>query len=315
MTVLISGSVAIDTLLSSPFPFALDSQQVAAQRLAVSYYMPQMSQVWGGCAANIAYALKQLGGQPIVMATVGDDSGPYLARFEQLGMNTDFIKVIPGQFTAKAVIMSDSLGQQITGFHPGAMDQAHVQTADALLARVQPSWAIVSPDGKQGMLNRCAELTAAGVRFIADPGQAMPILTQTDLNHMTNGAAALAVNEHEAVMLETTMQTSVAQLSKQLPVLVTKGDQGLSLWQDGQVQTLDAIHGVKAVDPTGCGDALRGAWLQALSLGWGMLDALRLGNLMGAYKVQHAGAQGYTIAMSDLKKMWQTHHPTQAWPE
>jgi adenosine kinase len=314
MTILISGSVAIDTLLASPFPFALEADQIASQRLAVSYYMPEMRQVWGGCAANIGYAVKQLGGEPVVMATVGDDSAQYLARFKQLGMSTDYVKVLSGQFTAKAVIMSDSLGQQITGFHPGAMNDAHVQTAAAAVAQFKPSWAIVSPDGKQGMLNRCAELAAAGVQFIADPGQAMPIMGKDDLLAMMRGAAAIAVNEHEAVMLEAALGTTVVQLSQTLPVLVTLGDQGLSLWQSGVAHTLPVVAGVKALDPTGCGDSLRGAWLHALSLGWPMMDALRLGNLMGALKVQHQGAQGYTASMADLKALWAQHYPAQAWP-
>jgi adenosine kinase len=315
MTVLISGSVAIDTLLASPFPFALDAEQIASQRLAVSYYMPEMRQVWGGCAANIGYALKQLGGNPIVMATVGDDSSAYMARFAQLGMNTDFVKVLAGQFTAKAVILSDNLGQQITGFHPGAMNDAHVQSAAPAVAQFKPSWAIVSPDGKQGMLNRCSELAAAGVKFIADPGQAMPIMGKEDLELMVRGAAVVAVNEHEATMLEATLSTTVAALSNTLPVLVTLGDKGLSLWHNGVAQTLPVISGAKAVDPTGCGDSLRGAWLHALTLGWTMMDALRLGNLMGAHKVQHQGAQGYTVSMAQLKAMWAQHYPSNAWQQ
>jgi adenosine kinase len=315
MTVLISGSVAIDTLLASPFPFGLDAEQIASQRLAVSYYMPEMRQVWGGCAANIGYALKQLGGEPIVMATVGDDSVAYMARFEQLGMNTDYVKVLAGQFTAKAVILSDNLGQQITGFHPGAMNDAHVQSAAPAVAQFKPSWAIVSPDGKQGMLNRCAELAVAGVTFIADPGQAMPIMGKEDLEIMMRGAAAIAVNEHEATMLENTLGTTVAALSNTLPVLVTLGDKGLSLWQNGAAQTLPVIAGVKAVDPTGCGDSLRGAWLHGLTLGWPMMEALRLGNLMGAHKVQYQGAQGYTVSMAQLKALWAQHYPSDAWPK
>ncbi len=315
MTVLISGSVAIDTLLASPFPFALDAEQIASQRLAVSYYMPEMRQVWGGCAANIGYALKQLGGHPIVMATVGEDSGAYLARFADLGMETTFVKVLPGQFTAKAVILSDNLGQQITGFHPGAMNDAHVQSAAPAVSQFKPSWAIVSPDGKQGMLNRCAELAAAGVKFIADPGQAMPIMGKDDLLAMMKGAAVIAVNEHEATMLEATLGQSVAELCRSIPVLVTLGDKGLSLWQNGVARTLPVLPGVKAVDPTGCGDSLRGAWLHALTLGWAMMDALRLGNLMGAHKVQHQGAQGYTVSMAQLKALWVQHYPSNAWPK
>jgi adenosine kinase len=313
MTVLISGSVAIDTLLSSPFPFVLDATQVANQRLAVSYYMPELRHEWGGCAANIGYALKLLGGDPLIMATVGEDSQAYLARLMSLGIRTEAIKVITGQFTAKAVIMSDNLGQQITGFHPGAMNDAHVQDASPFIAATSPVWAIVSPDGKQGMLERSAQLKASGISFIADPGQAMPIMDQADLTVLMAGAACLAVNEHEATMLEKTLQTTVSQLSRTLPVLVTLGDKGLAFWEHGVSTNIPSIAVTKPIDPTGCGDSFRGAWLHGLTLGWSMLDALRLGNLMGAHKVVHQGAQGYEITMNALKDMWH-HHYAQAWP-
>jgi adenosine kinase len=195
------------------------------------------------------------------------------------------------------------------------MNDAHVQSASAAVAQFKPSWAIVSPDGKQGMLNRCAELAGAGVKFIADPGQAMPIMGKDDLLAMMTGAAAIAVNEHEATMLEAALGETVATLSHRIPVLVTLGDKGLSLWQQGQATTLPVIAGVKAVDPTGCGDSLRGAWLFGLTQNWSMIDSLRLGNLMGAHKVQHQGAQGYQVTLSDLNAMWAQHYPSQTWPK
>lgn len=313
MTVLISGSVAIDTVLTSPFPFALAADQVAAQRLAVSYYMPDMRQVWGGCAANIAYALKQLGGQPLIMATVGQDADNYLDRFLALGIATDYIKVIEDAYTAKAVIMTDPLGQQITGFHPGAMNHAHVQSAHTALAAHPVKYAIVSPDGKDAMLARSQELCAAGLAFIADPGQAMPIMNKADLHTLIQGASMLAVNEHEAVMLEATLGQTAQALSHELPVLVTLGNNGLCLWESGQPFTVPAITGVSVVDPTGCGDSLRGAMLYALAQGWSLQHSVMLGNLMGAYKVQYAGGQGYNVTLSDLQHMWGTHY-TQAFP-
>jgi adenosine kinase len=308
MTVLISGSVAIDTVLASPFPFALDASQVAAQRLAVSYYMPKMDQVWGGCAANIAYALKQLGGTPLVMATVGSDAQAYLDRLAGLGISCECVLPVAGEFTAKAVIMTDSLAQQITGFHPGAMNHAHIQSAVTVLAKYSVQWAIVSPDGKTAMLQRSRELAKAGVKFIADPGQATPIMDAADFDVLLHGAALLAVNEHEAAMMEATLGASVAQLSERLPVLVTLGNAGLVLWEHGQPNRLSAVTGLVAVDPTGCGDSLRGAVLHALTLGWSVLNAIKLGNLMGAYKVQHAGGQGYTVTMNDLQAMWAQHY-------
>jgi adenosine kinase len=308
MTLLISGSMAIDTVMSCPFPFALDSQQVDTQRLAISFYMPQMNHVWGGCAGNIAYAVKQLGGKPIVLATMGHDATDYLSYFHTQGIDTSYIQVLPEQLTAKAVIMNDSLGQQITGFHPGAMNEAHTQTANLAIDQQHPNWAIVSPDGKQAMLERSSELAARKIPFIADPGQAMPIMSKIDLNTLMHGANVIAVNETEAQLLETTLEYSIEQLSYTLPVLVTLGDQGCSFWQQGKVHTIKALNNIKAVDPTGCGDSLRGAWLHALSLGWSMLDGLRLGNLMGGYKVQYAGAQGYNVSMVELRELWITHY-------
>ena len=298
----------MDTVLSSPFPFALDAVQIATQRLAVSYYMPTMTQVWGGCAANIAYALKQLGGDPLMMATVGTDAQPYLDRLAALGMRCDYVRTVAGEFTAKAVILTDNLAQQITGFHPGAMNHAHIQSAAPALKTHAVNWAIVSPDGKEAMLQRSRELADAGVQFIADPGQAMPIMAAADIEALIHGAALLALNEHEAVMLESALRCTVAQLSERLPIVVTLGNAGLTLWERGQPRNLPAVKGVVAVDPTGCGDSLRGAVLHALTLGWTLYNALKLGNLMGAHKVQHAGGQGYTVSMDTLKTLWTQHY-------
>jgi adenosine kinase len=141
----------------------------------------------------------------------------------------------------------------------------------------------------------------------------MPIMSQADLTVLMAGAACLAVNEHEATMLETSLQTTVAQLSNTLPVLVTLGDKGLAFWEHGISTRVPAITVNKPIDPTGCGDSFRGAWLHGLTLGWSMLDALRLGNLMGAHKVAHQGAQGYHITINGLKDLWGQHY-TQAWP-
>jgi adenosine kinase len=308
MTIFISGSMAIDTVLSCPFPFGLEAEHVAKQRLAVAFYMPEMRHVWGGCAGNIAYAVHQLGSNPLIMASMGHDAKEYLHYLQDLGIATDYIICLPEHLTAKAVIMNDSLGQQITGFHPGAMNEAHRQTATLALHTHQPRWAIVSPDGKQAMLNRCIELAAANVNFIVDLGQATPIFTKEEVLTMLQGARALAVNEHEALILETTLGQTMQQLSQILPVLVTLGDQGLCWWENSVAQRLAGIQGMIAVDPTGCGDSLRGAWLYGLTQGWSALDSLRLGNLMGAYKVQHAGAQGYTVSIKVLQTLWQQHY-------
>ena len=310
MTLLISGSVATDTLLASPFPFALDAEQTQANRLAVSYFMPDMRQVWGGCGANIAYAAKQLGADSLVMATVGDDAAAsnYRARFAELGLRTAGLKTVAGTFTATAVIMTDSLGQQITGFHPGAMSHAHTQTVAQASAGLNLSYGIVAPDGKDAMLQRAAELAALNVPFIADPGQAMPILDAVDLHVMMQGASLLAVNEHEAAMMEAKLGQTAAELSNTLPVLVTLGDKGLNFYDQGLCTTIAAVADLKALDPTGCGDSLRGAVLWALTQGWSMLNALRLGNLMGAHVVQFQGAQGYTVDLVALQTMWAAHY-------
>ena len=308
MTIFISGSIAIDTVMSCPAPFVLDAEQVSKQRLTASYYVSAMQHVWGGCAANIAYAVRQLGGTPIIMATIGSDGSEYLKYLQQQDISIEYIKSIPHHLTAKATIFSDSLGQQITGFYAGAMNEAQIQIASIALTKHQPSWAIVSPDGKQAMINRSIELAQAKVPFIADPGQAIPIMDKNDLLTLMQGASAIAVNEAEAVILEDTLKQNAQALSNKIPVLITLGDKGLCFWDKGLVYTLDAIKNIVAVDATGCGDSLRGAWLYALSQGWSMLDGLRLGNLMGAYKVQQAGAQGYVVSLNDLQILWHKHY-------
>ncbi|MEN9912106.1 MAG: hypothetical protein RI956_550 [Pseudomonadota bacterium] len=308
MTIFISGSIAIDTVMSCPAPFLLDAEQVSKQRLTASYYVSNMQHVWGGCAANIAYAARQLGATPIVMATVGSDAGEYLKYFQQQGISIEYIKSIPHYLTAKATIFSDSLGQQITGFYAGAMNEAHVQKADIALTKYQPTWAIVSPDGKQAMINRSIELAQAKVPFIADPGQATPIMDKNELLILMQGASVIAINEAEAVILEHTLKQNAQELSHKTPVVITLGDKGLCFWDKGLAHTLEAVKDIAAVDATGCGDSLRGAWLYALSRGWSMFDGLRLGNLMGAYKVQRAGAQGYVVSLNDLQMLWHKHY-------
>lgn len=311
MPIFISGSIAIDTVMSCPSPFIFNhhsSDNQASQAFTAAYYIDTMRYVWGGCAANIAYAIRQLGGTPIMMATVGPDCNAYLEYFKEQSISTEYIKVISTHFTAKATIFNDCLGQQITGFYPGAMNQAHLQNARSALIKYQPQWAIVSPDGKQAMLNRSAELAKHAINFIADPGQAISIMDSNDLMGLIYGAKALALNEIEASILETTLKQSVQELSKQLPVLVTLGDKGVCFWSDSIAYSIHALQSINAVDATGCGDSLRGAWLYALNQGWSMLDGIRLGNLMAGYKVQHIGAQGYTITIDHLRQLWNSHY-------
>lgn len=308
MTTLICGSIALDTILSSPFPFALEPEAVAAQRVSVSYFMPDMAVQWGGCGANIAYAMQQLGGKPLLMGTVGRDAQEYIQRFNALGIDTQYIKVIPEAHTARAVIMSDNMGQQITGFHPGAMDFAHELSAKPIHAKHTIDWAIISPDGKEGMLSRAQELGQLGVKTICDPGQAMPILSREDLQILMQHAKVLAVNEHEAEMLQKTLGQRLAQIAERISLLVTLGDQGLMFYENAEtIIKIPAVQNIATVDATGCGDALRGAWLFGLSQGASHIDSLRLGTLLAAHKLQYKGGQGYTADLSAMRGAWETH--------
>lgn len=294
MSALICGSLAFDTIATFPGRF---SQQILPEQLHilnVSFLVPTLRREFGGCAGNIAYSLSQLGGQPMVMAAVGADAADYLQRIESWGASTALVRTIADAHTAQAIIITDTDNNQITAFHPGAMQSAHLGTVPA---NTDIRVAIIAPDGREAMLQHAAQLAQAKVPFIFDPGQQLPMFDGAELRAFIGQATWVAVNDYEAQMLcERTGQTLESLSTSHLQgVVVTLGAEGCDLWQRGRRTRVTGVRAEAVVDPTGCGDAFRAALLYGIEHGWPLERSVALGNRVGALKVGFRGGQNHRI--------------------
>ncbi|HWS74903.1 MAG TPA: carbohydrate kinase family protein [Quisquiliibacterium sp.] len=291
--VLISGSVAYDTIMVFEGHFKDHILPDRVHMLNVSFLAPRLKREFGGCAANIAYNLKGLGGYPVVLATVGRDAGDYLARLEAMGIDTAHVVPMHDHYTAQAFITTDLSDNQINAFHPGAMAHAHTVSASSALPA---AFGIVAPNGKQAMLEHARQFREAGVPFVFDPGQGLPMFDGAELRGLIEGATAVAVNDYESGMLAERTGWSEAEIAARVQALiVTLGAEGAQVWTGGRCTSIPACPVAEAVDPTGCGDAFRGGLLFGLSQGWDWVKAARLGSVMGALKIEHQGAQNHPV--------------------
>jgi adenosine kinase len=270
--------------------------------LNVSFLVPDMRREYGGCAGNIAYNLRLLGGDPLIMATVGDDYGPYKQRLGHLGFDTTHVKEVPGTFTAQAFITTDLADNQITAFHPGAMGHSHLnRIADARDARL----GIVSPDGRQGMLDHARQFFDAGIPFIFDPGQGMPMFDGADLLEFLRLADYCTVNDYEAKLLSERTGKPLDELAHSVKALiVTLGGDGSEIYADGRRITIPSVKADELVDPTGCGDAYRAGLLYGIAQGWGWEKTGRLASLMGSIKISHRGGQNHKPRREEITERY-----------
>jgi adenosine kinase len=301
-SVLICGSVAFDTIAVFDGQFKEHILPDRIHALSVSFLVPRMRREFGGCAGNIAYNLKLLGGHPIPVATVGDDATDYLQRFKQLGIDVNMIRSLPDTLTAQCFITTDLDDNQISAFHPGAMDRS----SENDLTGHQAAWAIVAPDSKAGMIAHAKRLHAQGTPFIFDLGQAMPLFDGEDIKQMISLAQALTVNDYEASVVEQRTGKSIAELAQGLrAVVVTRGAAGATLYTEGKEHHIDPVAPQGLVDPTGCGDAHRAGLLYGLTKGWTWMDACKLGNLMGSIKIASRGPQNHAPSRAEISAMLQ----------
>ena len=293
MATLICGSLAFDSIMTFEGRFAEQILPDQLHILNVSFLVPALRRDFGGCAGNIAYSLKALGGTPLPMATLGQDAADYLKRLESLGISTEFVKQVPDTYTAQAMIMTDRDNNQITAFHPGAMMQAHITRIEK---RSDIKLGIISPDGRDAMLEHAAQFKAADIPFVFDPGQGLPMFDGTDLMRFVDQATWITVNDYEGKMLTDRTGLSLAELSRHVQgLIVTLGGEGCDVWVDGQVTRVAPVQAQAVVDPTGCGDAWRGALLYGLEKGWSLVDCATLGNRVGARKIAARGPQNYSV--------------------
>lgn len=298
MPAVICGSLAFDTIMTFEGRFAEQILPDQLHILNVSFLVPALRREFGGCAGNIAYSLKQLGGTPLPMATVGSDGAEYVARLDTLGISTEFVREVADTYTAQAMIMTDRDNNQITAFHPGAMGQAHTTT---IAARADIMIGIISPDGRDAMLQHAEQFKAAGIPFVFDPGQGLPMFDGKDLAHFVELATWVTVNDYEAKLLSDRTGLSIAELSQRVEgLIVTLGAQGCEVWVAGEKTLVPPVQAAEVVDPTGCGDAFRGALLFGLEKGWPLARCAELGNRVGAHKIAYRGGQNYTLNIDQI---------------
>ncbi|MBS0462289.1 MAG: carbohydrate kinase family protein [Proteobacteria bacterium] len=289
MSVLICGSLAYDTIMVFQDRFKNHILPDKVHILNVSFLVPRMRREFGGCAGNIAYNLKLLGGEPLPMATVGQDFGPYREHFEACGIGMDHIKVLPDLFTAQAFITTDLDDNQITAFHPGAMMRSHENhVGDASGVKL----GIVGPDGRDAMLQHAADFARLGIPFIFDPGQALPLFSGEEFRAFIEQADFVTVNDYESNLLQERTGWSAAQIAGKVKAyIVTHGAKGSLIHADGQQHEIPPAHERRVSDPTGCGDAYRAGLLFGIEHGYDWPTIGRMASLMGALKVEHPGTQ------------------------
>ncbi len=300
--VLICGSVAFDTIAVFDGRFREHILPDRIHALSVSFLVPQMRREFGGCAGNIAYNLKLLGGSPLPVATIGGDAQDYLKRFEHFGIDGRHVRVLPEMLTAQCFITSDLDDNQISAFHPGAMDCS----ADNDIGEHRASWAIVAPDSKAGMMAHVDRFAAAGTPFIFDLGQAMPLFDGEELKAIFGKASALAFNDYEASVVEQRTGQRIEDIAQQVQaVVVTRGAEGSSVYTPGKRIDIEPVKPDAVVDPTGCGDAHRAGLLFGLTQGWSWEKACMLGNVMGSIKIAHRGPQNHAPNRDHISQLMQ----------
>jgi len=270
--------------------------------LNVSFLVPDMRREFGGTGGNIAYNLRLLGESPMLMATVGHDFADYDSRLHELGISSRHVRWLDDQFTAQAFIMTDMNDNQITAFHPGAMSFAHLnRVADAAYATL----AIVSPDGRQGMVEHTRDLAASGIPFVFDPGQGLPLFSGPELLSMMQGARAVTVNDYEARVVEQKTGRTVEEIARDVEaVIVTRAAEGSSVFTGGQRIDVPAVAPEGVVDPTGCGDAYRAGLLYGMVRGWTWRKSAQLASVMGSIKIAHRGGQNHRPSQAAIAEIF-----------
>ena len=303
MSALICGSIAYDNIMVFQGRFKEHILPDQIHILNVSFLVPELRREFGGCAGNVAYNLRLLGGDPRIMASVGSDFGPYRTWLTRQGVNLAHVLEVPEMLTAQAYITTDLDDNQITAFHPGAMNEAHRNSVPQDKAGVNGGITIgmVSPDGRQGMLDHAAQLHDAGIPFIFDPGQGLPMFDGLDLRYFVERATWVAVNDYEARLLaDRTGWTEDEVAGKVRALIVTHGALGSTIWADGERFEIPAVKPRAILDPTGCGDAYRAGLLHGITRGLSWADTGRLASLLGALKIAHRGTQNHHFTPTSL---------------
>jgi len=299
MSALICGSLAFDTIMVFSGQFKNEILPDKVHILNVAFLVPQLRREFGGTAGNIAYNLKLLGGNPLPMGTVGNDFEKYAAWLDQNGISREHVKVIDESYTAQAYITTDLDDNQITAFHPGAMSQAHVQP----IATAGVKIGTVSPDGRDGMIQHAAQFAEAGIPFLFDPGQGLPMFNGEDLRAFIEQASYVAVNDYESELLMERTGWTLRKIADRVDALiVTRGGKGSHIITKNRQYDVPCAEAGSLTDPTGCGDAFRGGLLYGLLTGKDWETTGRIASLMGAYNIERPGTQNHRFTLDEFRE-------------
>ncbi|HJQ62646.1 MAG TPA: carbohydrate kinase family protein [Burkholderiales bacterium] len=311
MRTLICGSIAYDTIMVFHDRFKNHILPDQLHILNVAFLVPDLRREFGGCAGNIAYSLGMLGGEPLIMASVGDDYEPYARRLEALQLSQQHIRRIAGTYTAQAFITTDLDDNQITAFHPGAMNHSH---ENHVYEARNIALGIIAPDGRDGMLQHAREFYAAGIPYVFDPGQGLPMFRGEELLEFVRMADYVTVNDYEGRMLQERTGTALDQLAKQVKALVvTLGARGSVVRADGREFEIPSVKAEKLVDPTGCGDAFRAGLLYGIAAGLDWPLTGRLASLLGALKIACRGGQNHRFTREEIGVRFKESFGTALW--
>jgi adenosine kinase len=303
MTALICGSFAFDTIMVFHDRFRNHILPDKVHMLNVSFLVPDMRREFGGCAGNIAYNLKLLDGDPVPMGTVGNDFAPYAAWMDRHGIRRQHVTTLDDTYTAQAFITTDMDDNQITAFHPGAMSSSHVNRVEDARGI---TLGIVSPDGRQGMIEHAAQFAARGIPFIFDPGQGLPMFGGEELEQFIELAEWVSVNDYELQLLQERTGMSPHDIASRVQALiVTRGGEGSHIHTDGHRIDIPAARVRELNDPTGCGDAYRGGLLYGLLQGLDWEVTGRIAALMGAIKIEHHGTQNHRFTRGEFRARYE----------
>ena len=295
---LICGSLAFDTIMVFADRFANHILPDKIHILNVSVLVPQMRREYGGCAGNIAYNLALLGDAGVPMATVGSDFGPYREWLARAGVPTEHVRVIESELTAQAFITTDLDDNQITAFHPGAMQHSH---ANRVSEARDIAIGLVSPDGRDGMIEHAAQFAAAGIPFVFDPGQQLPMFGPEELQRLLTQARWVTVNDYEWQLLQQKSRWGVSEITSHIEALiVTRGAAGAVIHTRGEQITIPAVPARQVVDPTGCGDAFRAGLIHGLLHGLDWRASGHIASLMGAIKIEARGTQNHRFTRGEF---------------
>lgn len=302
MNILICGSLAFDTIMVFQDQFKNHILPDKIHKLSVAFYVPEMRREFGGTAGNIAYNLQLLDGNPLIMATAGEDFAPYTEWLNKHKLNTTHIKTIANSFTAQAFITTDIDDNQITAFHPGAMVESH---QNSVKDAKDVSLAVIAPDGRDGMFLHARECFEAGIPFMFDPGQGLPMFNGEELLHFIDMADYLAVNDYESQIIQDKTGLSLDELaSKVKALIVTLGGNGSQIYAEGQRYDIPCVEASQVVDPTGCGDAYRAGLLYGIARGWDWPTCGRLAATMGAIKIASRGGQNHAPTREEIETIY-----------